>query len=217
MSSDKRPAHKSNIENSKDLFAHESNNYDREASGMVRKAIAEKIAERINLTKYMHLMDFGAGTGLLTKCLAPDVGKITAADISPSMLEVFRTKSFNCEVEIIQEDLLLDDSALKGLKFDGIVSALTMHHLKDISDFLEKLFQWTRKGGFIALSDLDKEDGSFHENHMKESVHHYGFERKEMQYITECAGFQNIEIDTADVMIRDNGVFPIFLLTAKRP
>ena len=202
----------------KDHFAHKSKDYDKEAARMMRTtAIADSIVKQISLGTSMHLMDFGAGTGLLTQNLAPHVGKITAVDTSPSMLEEFRSKDFECETAILDKDLVKDDSCLGGEKFDGVVSALTLHHIQDTSGLLAKVFQWTKSGGFIALADLDKEDGSFHAGHDHTGIFHHGFDRKELEKLVTEAGFQDIEFVTADKMKRDNGEFPIFLMTARKP
>jgi 2-polyprenyl-3-methyl-5-hydroxy-6-metoxy-1,4-benzoquinol methylase len=206
-----------------DHFAHRSQDYDKAARREKNAAaIATAIIERIpSLNKTMHLMDFGAGTGLLSQKLASHVGRITAVDSSPAMLEVFQSKEFDCETHVIAKDLVVEDdhSIADGNRiiFDGIVSSMTLHHIHDTSLLLSKMYQWTRPGGFIALADLDKEDGSFHDEAHKPGVEHHGFDRTELERITSQAGFHKIHFDTADILQKPQGEFPIFLMTAFRP
>ena len=39
---------------------------------------------------------------------------------------------------------------------------MAMHHVEDTAHFLKTLYDHLNPGGFIAVADLDKEDGSFH-------------------------------------------------------
>jgi len=55
--------------------------------------IARTLLAAVPLDKTMHLMDFGSGTGLLLERVAPQVGKITAVDISESMNRELRDKA----------------------------------------------------------------------------------------------------------------------------
>ncbi|CAB9502739.1 Methyltransferase [Seminavis robusta] len=79
-----------------DVFADKSHCYDTPEHELRVQGIAAAIVKHApnSLNKNTKLMDFGAGTGLLTKYLAPHVGHVTAVDVSPSMLEQFRSKAF---------------------------------------------------------------------------------------------------------------------------
>lgn len=70
------------------MFKEKANSYD--VSDMVKQlssAIGECILDNVKLHKQMNVMDFGAGTGLISSHAAPHVNKITAVDISQSILE----------------------------------------------------------------------------------------------------------------------------------
>ena len=54
---------------------------------------AESILKNVPLRDNMDLLDFGAGTGLLTFRLAPSVRSVTAVDTSPKMLEMLKSKN----------------------------------------------------------------------------------------------------------------------------
>lgn len=68
---------------SKDFFAHKASDYEKNQKRVSNvDNIAQNIIDNIPLAKDMHLMDFGAGTGLLLQRIAPHVGKITAVDVN---------------------------------------------------------------------------------------------------------------------------------------
>lgn len=71
-----------------------------------------------------------------------------------------------------------------------------------------------KKGGFIALADLDREDGSFHTEDT--GVHHYGFDREELKEIAQSVGFKNIKTQNASVAHKPHGAYPIFLISAEK-
>jgi hypothetical protein len=69
-------------------------------------------------------------------------------------------------------------------------------------------------GGWLALADLDKEDGSFHGPEMTEI--HRGFEREHLQARTERAGFTGVKFTTAFTMQKAGRAYPVFLMTARK-
>jgi ubiquinone/menaquinone biosynthesis C-methylase UbiE len=195
----------------RDLFAHKSKSWDLNSKRVKSaKAIANGIIKNIKLNKSMHIMDFGAGTGLLSYFLSDEVGVVTAIDNSPSMLEVFREKSsiFNCPTKILELDLTKD--ILTNITFDGIVSSMTIHHIEDIEDMLKKMYSLLKEGGFIALADLDIEDGSFHSDNS--GVFHFGFDRDSFNRIAQKVGFNMIKFETVNIIKKPHKEFSIFLM-----
>ncbi len=200
------------MDKKEDLFANKSKSWDMNSKRVQNaKGIAKLIVKNIKLNKSMELMDFGAGTGLLSYFVAPYVKKIVAVDNSPSMLLEFESKcnEFVCETEVIEKDLSVETLERK---FDGIISSMTIHHLEDIIALFSKLYAMLDEGGFIAIADLDAEDGSFHSDNT--GVHHHGFDREALQLIAEEAGFKELKFDLASIIEKPHRTFSVFLLTA---
>ncbi|MFT5503889.1 MAG: cyclopropane fatty-acyl-phospholipid synthase-like methyltransferase [Gammaproteobacteria bacterium] len=199
---------------SKDFFEHKANIYDGDNNRVSNvENIANSVIANVTLEQKMHLMDFGSGTGLLLERIAPYVRKITAIDISKSMNDQLDRKrsSIGCDVDILEINLASTDISEK---FDGIISSMTMHHVKDVGPMFVKFFSLLNDDGFIAISDLDKEDGSFHAEDT--GVHHSGFDRDAIAAEAKQAGFHDVKIVDASVVHKPNGEFPVFLLTARK-
>jgi len=197
-----------------DNFAHKSKSWDMNSKRVQNaKGIAEHIIENIKLKPSMKVMDFGAGTGLLSYFIAPYVKTIVAVDNSPSMLEVFKEKSeeFECKTEVLELDLSKDNL---NEKFDGIISSMTIHHLEDTKALFQKLYNMLEDNGFIALADLDTEDGSFHSDNT--GVFHYGFERATLEEIAKEVGFKNIRFELASTINKPHANFTVFLMLAEK-
>lgn len=194
-----------------DHFANKSKSWDMNSVRVQNaKGIADIIVKNIKLNKSMELMDFGAGTGLLSYFVAPFVRKIVAVDNSPSMLLEFENKcdDFICETEVIEKDL---SSETLDRKFDGIISSMTMHHLEDIHTLFSKFYTMLNDGGFIAIADLDSEDGSFHGDNT--GVFHHGFDRQTLEKQAKEAGFKDIGFELASTINKPHREFTVFLMT----
>lgn len=176
-------------------------------------SISSLIVNNINLSSSMHLIDFGAGTGLLSYFISNRVNKITAIDNSPAMLQEFKNKKdqFKCITEALELDITknpIED------KFDGVISSMTIHHIEDIKALFTTFYNMLHNDGFIAIADLDSEDGTFHSDNT--GVFHYGFSREELVNTAKSVGFRNIQIETAHTINKPHNTFTVFLLTAKK-
>lgn len=202
------------MQNKKDHFRDKADEWDMSSQIVANaKSISDAIVENIHLDKNMRVMDFGAGTGLLCSFVSAHVGEVIAVDNSPAMLEKFRAKcdTIKCKSQIIQKDLsveTIDD------KFDGIISSMTIHHLEDTPTLFGKFYNMLNDGGFIAIADLDTEDGSFHSDNC--GVFHYGFDRKALEEIAKSVGFKEIKFAEASKISKPDGDYSVFLIMAKR-
>jgi cyclopropane fatty-acyl-phospholipid synthase-like methyltransferase len=197
-----------------DNFAHKSKSWDMNSKRVKNaKSIADRIVNGIALKSTMKIMDFGVGTGLLSYFLAPFIDTIVAVDNSPSMLEKFKEKApeFDCKVEVLELDL-----SKKSLdeKFNGIVSSMTIHHVEDTKELFQKLYNMLECGGFIAIADLDSENGTFHSD--TTGVFHFGFDREALSKIATEVGFKNIRFEMASTINKPHCDFTVFLMLAEK-
>ena len=143
------------------------------------------------------------------EALSKDIGKVTAIDISPSMTSVLREKELSCQLDIKELDLSKQDL---NIQVDGIVTSMTMHHIKDVKAMLTKFRKMLKKDGFIAIADLESEDGTFHDTDT--GVEHFGFDKDEFRNLAEDSGFKNSKIETVTKISKPHKDFNIFLLIA---
>jgi predicted TPR repeat methyltransferase len=202
--------------NKPDHFGEKAKSWDQ---GQIRVLNANKISSQIlmeiRFSGSEHIMDFGAGTGLLSEGIAPHVSRITAVDYSSAMLEHFAAKSWPCETSVLNIDL---SHANLEYEFDGIISSMTLHHIQDIPKLFAKFYKLIKPGGFIAFADLELEDGTFHSDNT--GVEHFGFEPSYISGELEKVGFKNLKSQNVHEIVKElNGqikAYPIFLVTAKK-
>jgi putative AdoMet-dependent methyltransferase len=197
-----------------DLFKEKAKTWDAsERRQQLSSGIAGCILKHVALTDGMHVMDFGAGTGLIASQVAPYVGKITAVDVSSAMLEQLISKpELKDNVEALCHDITKSPI---GTQFDLIMSAMAMHHVEDTDNMLKQIAAHLKPEGLIALADLDSEDGTFH-SQGAEGVYHLGFDRDAFKALLEKHGFIDVRFETAFTVKGEQGSYPIFLALGKK-
>lgn len=175
-------------------------------------AIARAIEKRHHFHNEMEVLDFGVGTGLLGFEIAKRVKKVCGVDTSKEMLEQVKSKNTSeCSIEPLLQDILKEP--LKR-SFDAVVSSMTLHHIEELELFFKTICQNIKEGGFIAIADLEKEDGTFHSDNT--GVFHFGFERDALVELVSRCGFGDVVCETINTIEKPARGYDIFLLTAKK-
>ena len=197
-----------------DLFEAKAKDWDaNDRRTRLASAIGASILQHVELHERMNVLDFGAGTGLISAQIAPRVNRIVALDTSQAMLDKLESKAeLKGKVETVCRDIL--DDPLES-RFDLIASAMALHHVEDTSKLIQRFCEQLNDSGVIALADLDKEDGSFHPPDTQ-GVYHFGFERDELRKKLESHGFEQVEFFTAHIIEGDEKEYPVFLVTARK-
>ncbi len=188
--------------------------WDQDATKVERaRTVGRAIGEAVPL-KGLRVLEYGCGTGLLGFALQPEAGHVTLADTSEGMLEVLRGKiaaTGASNMIPLRLDLLADP--LPPEHFSLVCSLMTLHHIPDTPGILDRFHQILNPGGWVALADLDTEDGSFHGPEVTDV--HLGFDREVLGRQFAEAGFGEIRFFTVFMLHRQtpSGLrdFPVFL------
>jgi len=121
------------------------------------RALRDRLRDEAAPAGDEHVLDLGAGTGLLTLALAPRVASVTALDISAAMLDRLEAHAASkglSNVELVAADmrsLPFDDET-----FDLVVSNYAFHHLDDAAKQLaaSEARRVLRPGGRLVLCDM---------------------------------------------------------------
>ncbi len=203
-----------------DHFDERAATWDDDPARTARAAeIADQIMDRVRPAATADVLDFGSGTGLLGFRFLPHVASVTFADTSEGMLRQVEAKLADGSHRKGQAFLLDPESLALPRRYDLIVSLMTLHHVADPMAAVRLLADHVAPGGWLAVCDLDTEDGTFHDDPDMD-VHH-GFDRDRLVELVEGLGFREAQTSTAFVMRQERPegerAYPLFLLTARKP
>ena len=184
------------------------------------RKVAERIAARVPTLAAARVLEVGAGTGLLGFALRDRARHVTLADGSAEMVAVAGEKlraQGACNVDVVKLDL--EAEPLPAARYDVVCALLVLHHVRDVPALLRKLHAALEPGGYVCVSDLDAEDGSFHGPGADVQQ---GFDRRALGEELARAGFAEVRFEDAfDITkpVAAGGVrtFPAFLAIARRP
>ncbi|WP_457624936.1 class I SAM-dependent methyltransferase [Persephonella sp.] len=156
------------------------------------KKFVQELLKLLPVDKHFKVLDIGAGTGSVDIFLYPYVKEIVALDLSDGMLGVFRKKIKNegiKNIRIYKKDIFSEGFPEKD--FDLIITSMTFHHLNNPEESFKYLKDFLKTGGYIAVIDLYKEDGTFHSDNT--DVKHFGFDEKDISRWLEFSGLEKVD------------------------
>lgn len=173
--------------------------------------VAMAIRQTVPLDASMRVLEYGAGTGLVTNALRDAAGPVTMADTSAGMRAVMNEKvAAGTITDARVWDLDLTSDPAPDEHFDLIATVLTLHHIPNLEPVLSRFAELLVDGGYLCIADLEEEDGSFHGAGFDG---HHGFKQSELRQLLERAGFADIGFQRCYEIARDNGIYPVFLAT----
>lgn len=113
------------------------------------------ILDRIEVGAGDRALDVAAGSGLLSRALAPRAREVVAVDITPAMLDNAREAAAREGITNIR----FVEGAAESLpfpvgEFDLAVTRFSLHHIADPQHAVAEMVRVVRNGGRIAIIDL---------------------------------------------------------------
>ncbi|TNC21568.1 class I SAM-dependent DNA methyltransferase [Amycolatopsis alkalitolerans] len=192
-------------------FDEKAATWDDEAKTERARVVAAAIRRVVAPTGSTRVLEYGAGTGLVSQQLADGVGPITLADSSAGMRDVMRGKLATGALPANTRiwDLDLSAGSVPGERFDLIVTVMALHHIPDLTPVLDAFASLLDEGGHLCVVDLVKEDGSFHDG--GDFHGHHGFDTGDLSARLESAGFADVHVEQVYEVVRDGAAYPLFL------
>lgn len=179
------------------------------------EAIAKELLPLISSKKDGTALEFGSGTGLLSIMLKDHFSEITLMDSSSEMVRVTIEKLAEANIQHLHPLFFdLENSEYTTTTFDVIYTQMALHHTTDVEKIISKFYALLNKGGILAIADLYKEDGSFHD---RDFTGHLGFDTVELMELLSKYGFTQIHQKQCYEIERGGDTqkkYPIFLMSA---
>jgi len=178
------------------------------------ETVAAAIRATVPLDRSVRMLEYGAGTGLVTHALRDLVGPVTMADTSEGMRNVMAAKVASGvipDARIWSVDL--SDAPPPDEQFELVVTVMVLHHIHALDPVLAAFAALLVDGGHLCIVDLEEEDGSFHAEGFDG---HHGFNRASLASSLGLAGFSDVAFQPCGEVVRDGVPYPLFLATATR-
>jgi malonyl-CoA O-methyltransferase len=139
-------------------FSKAAKSYDKCAA--FQRKVADHLLNQLpsDLTGY-HVLDVGCGTGYCSELLRARGAKVTAFDLSASMLQEAERRCGQQGMEYVQGDV--ETLSFPPQQFDVVYSSLALQWCNDLAVPLEQIKRVTKRHGVICFSTLV--DGSLQE------------------------------------------------------
>ena len=126
-------------------------------------------------------------------------------------------KELEARIELLDEGIQRPD--YEGKNFDLVLSSMTLHHISDVEALLHQFFATLKPGGYLAVTDLVMEDGSFHEDNS--GVAHHGINPETVRAILAKNGGQDIGVQEIHTIEKPQGNgakrgYPVFLAWCRK-
>ncbi|MCE4937532.1 class I SAM-dependent DNA methyltransferase [Aliivibrio fischeri] len=184
-----------------------ANNWDTDPT--VEKYANNAFSELLQLINIdgLSVLDFGCGTGALTKLMSPRVGNVVAIDPSTEMIKRLDKKELY-NVSTISDYLSHDVIGYRPEfenKFDLIVASSVCSFLPDYESTLTLLRSLLKTDGVFVQWDWFDEDGT----------QGMGLSKERVERAFEANGFKNINITVPFVMNSSKGTMPVLMAVGK--
>lgn len=200
----------------KNHFDQAAQNWDSPEKAQLASSYAEKIKTSLQKTDFSKVLEIGCGTGLLGGNFLTPQNQYVGIDTSEGMLEALRQKFPDTE-KVRTYQLNLDTEKIPEANFDLMISSMAFHHLRAPAVTLARIAPQISPGGFVAIIDLDTEDGSFHPAPQAMGVHHFGFSLEQIRTWAESAGLVFRQHSIIHSIEKNGKQYPLFLALLQNP
>ena len=173
------------------------------------RVAAASVRSLVPLDPEGHVLEYGAGTGLLSQHLGDHVGTFTLADPSEGMREVLQRKVESGIFpggQVSSLDLTVDP--VPAERYDLIISLLAMHHIIELAPVFKGFAELLNPTGHLCIIDLEAEDGSFHKPGFEG---HDGFDRDELAGWLADAGFAPTRFEHCFDLEKNDRTYELFI------
>jgi len=198
-------------------FDIQAKEWDNDPSKIERaKVFADQISGFIKQNNNLRALEFGCGTGALSFQLKDFFKTITLADSSQGMIDVLNAKIKQTGITNFFPLKIDEDNNIDTIgNFDVIYTSMTMHHVLDIEEVITKFNSILTPKGYLCIADLEKEDGSFHDQHPN-FIGHNGFHRDELTTILNRCGFVVEYYNVCFAVKKELKEYPVFMMICRK-
>ena len=190
-------------------FAEQAGGFDARGLTLSSEELLGWAVGSLPLSADLTVLDVAAGTGILSRAIAPHVRHVTAADLTPEMLAEGRRLAADAGIGNVEfEEADAAHLPYGGESFDMVVCRLALHHFDDPAPKVAEMVRVCRPGGTVGVVDLlSPDDASLARRYnalerMRDPSHTCALTRSSLAALLESAGLAVTHLDARDVEVK---------------
>ena len=172
------------------------------------QAYLQWMVEQLNLQPHFEVLDVAAGTGHLSRAIAPHVRRVVALDLTPEMLaQGQREAEQQGLTNVVFEPGEAEHLPYANEAFDLVVTRFSLHHFTDARGPVQEMVRVCRRGGMVGVIDMvSADDPAVAATHnrlerLRDPSHVRALTADELQRLMRDLGLDVVHTDRRDVEV----------------
>jgi ubiquinone/menaquinone biosynthesis C-methylase UbiE len=189
-------------------FGQQAARFGEQGLTLSNQAYLQWMVEQLDLQSHFEVLDVAAGTGHLSRAIAPYVKRVLALDLTPEMLAQGRHEAEQQGLT----NLVFEQGEAERLSyahdaFDLVVTRFSLHHFADPWGPLQEMVRVCRRGGRVAVIDIVSHDDptvAITYNHLeclRDPSHLRALTADELQQLMRKTGLDLVHTASRDVEV----------------
>ena len=190
-------------------FGQQAARFEDQGLTLSNQSYLDWIVEQLDLQPHFEVLDVAAGTGHLSRMIAPHVKHIIALDLTSEMLAQGQLQAEQQGLtNLVFEQGEAEHLTYANEGFDLVVTRFSLHHFADVRQPLQEMVRVCRRGGKVAVIDMVSPDDPAvavtynHLERLRDASHVRALTADELQRVMRDRGLdvvhtshRNIEVD----------------------
>ena len=140
-------------------FGRQAASFGEQGLTLSNQAYLQWTVDRLDLQPHFEVLDVAAGTGHLSRAIAPHVKRVVALDLTPEMLDRGKYEAAQQGLtNVVFEPGEAETLPYPSAAFDLVVTRFSLHHFADPRRPIHEMVRVCRQGGKVAIIDMVSPD-----------------------------------------------------------
>jgi ubiquinone/menaquinone biosynthesis C-methylase UbiE len=136
-------------------FGQQAARFGEQGLTLSNQAYLQWMVEHLDLQPHFEVLDVAAGTGHLSRAIAPYVKRVVGLDLTPEMLDQGRREAEQQGLmNVVLEQGEAESLPYPNDAFDLVVTRFSLHHFQEPRGPVHEMVRVCRRGGRVAVIDL---------------------------------------------------------------
>jgi len=189
-------------------FGQQAARFGEQGLTLSNQAYLQWMVAQLDLQPDFEVLDVAAGTGHLSRAIAPYVRRVVGLDLTPEMLaEGRRDAEQQGLTNLVFEQGEAEHLSYAPESFDLVVTRFSLHHFADPPAPLQEMVRVCRRGGKVAVIDIVSPDDpavaiTYNQlEHLRDPSHLRALTAHELQQLMGATGLALVHTASRDVEV----------------